>query len=892
MRPRRADPHRRALVTAWTRVLCPSLVGRAGELSGIVERIAGTTEQRGGVIVLVGDAGIGKSRLLAAATAEAGTVPLTGRAVPIESPVPFRPLTEAFLAAFRSRSVPDDPTLVGFEAQLGRLAPMWRASAPVEDSPLLLGESVARLLAVLNTERPSVLVLEDLHWADVETLAVVEYLGDALPDTGGWCIVTTRPTDATADMVRRLEQRQAADVVRIGSLGAAGVSTMVAACLDANAVPAALVDFLEHNSDGNPLLVEELLAGLIAAGVLARVEENWEIVGLLTVDVPASLRESVARRVADLAPLHRRVVGASALLGRTFEWELLPGIAEVDGRTTVEALRAAVDAQLIDADGDNFSFRHALTREAVVASLLPPERRELARRAWPAIELANPGLPGVTCELAAELANAAGEPSAAAALLVESARRAMTNGALATAETTARRARHLAGDDDAIALDADEVLVHICAAAGKPLDALALGNDLAQRFAAAAVPPARRADLLVALARAAVAGADLDTAARVADEARTMAERDGSAALMAQIDATAAEVALELAELERAEQLALRAIEGAEAAGVPEVVCEALLVLGRVRRPTGLAEADRSFQRASDIAEATGLAHWHLRARQELVLRSWVTGDFDAVRSTRDLAARYGAHVTVAVLDLSLADVALSNFDRENCFTSATACLEASRRYGLATEPVANLWLAGSHALSGDDDALSSAAEAALARDRDDARILADLYGRVYATRAFVRGELDELPGLLDQMIVHVRRAPTTTSVYPGRAMWALIHTIADDDLGAAVRGEYDDTTAAMGLNLFDLFGDVMDAVRLGRSGSPEEATAVFDDAATRFRELTVGTGIIRCAMLLVAGAAIRDSWGDPVGWLRESRGVVRRAQLRPARPACAIDAR
>ena len=60
-------------------------------------------------------------------------------------------------------------------------------------------------------------------------------------------------------------ERQAADVVRIGSLGAVGVSTMVAACLDANAVPAALVDFLEHNSDGNPLLVEELLAGLIAA---------------------------------------------------------------------------------------------------------------------------------------------------------------------------------------------------------------------------------------------------------------------------------------------------------------------------------------------------------------------------------------------------------------------------------------------------------------------------------------------------------------------------------------------------------------------------------------------------------------------------------------------------
>ena len=187
-------------------------------------------------------------------------------------------------------------------------------------------------------------------------------------------------------------------------------------------------------------------------------------------------------------------------------------------------------------------------------SLLPPERRELARRAWPAIERANPGLPGVTCELAADLAHAAGEPSAAAALLVESARRAVDNGALATAETTARRARHLAGDDDAAALDADEVLVHVLAAAGKPLEALALGNDAGATVRRRRGAGARRADLLVALARAAVAGADLDTAARVADEARTLAERDGSPALMAQIDATAAEVALELADLARAER--------------------------------------------------------------------------------------------------------------------------------------------------------------------------------------------------------------------------------------------------------------------------------------------------------------------------------------------------
>src|SRR5690606_35870489 len=145
-----------------------------------------------------------------------------------------------------------------------------------------------------------------------------------------------------------------------------------------------------------------------------------------------------------------------------------PGIAGVDGRAVADSLRAAVAEQVIAVDGDRFVFRHALSREAVLAHLLPFERRWFASRALPAVELAHPGLPGSTCELAADLAEAAGEPVAAAALLVESARRALHNGALATAESTARRARTLAYRlDEAVSMDADEVLVGALVAAGK-----------------------------------------------------------------------------------------------------------------------------------------------------------------------------------------------------------------------------------------------------------------------------------------------------------------------------------------------------------------------------------------------------------------------------------------
>ena len=241
------------------------------------------------------------------------------------------------------------------------------------------------------------------------------------------------------------------------------------------------------------------------------------------------------------------------------------------------------------------------------------------------------------------------------------------------------------------------------------------------------------------------------------------------------------------------------------------------------------------------------------------------------LQSTRDLAVRYGAHFTVAVMDLILADVGLGNFDGEACARSAIACIDASRRFHLATEPVAHLWLAGAHALAGDDAAMQSAIDAALQRDAEDPRILADLYGRVLATRAFVRDELDELPALLDTMMVHVRRAPPATSIYPGRVAWAVIHTIGDDDLGEAARAELREATVGTGAALFAHAGDVCDAIARGRAGDQDAAAAQLTQAHDAMAQLPVSRGMNHAVWLLVAGACIRGGWGDPAPWLRQS---------------------
>ena len=260
-------------------LLCPELIGRGGVVALLEERVDAMADGRGGVVVLVAEAGAGKTRLAVAAAAAAtarGCPVLTGRAVPGAHPVPYRALVEAFLGAFRSAPVPDSPDLAGLGAHLGRLVPAWRREdGAAEDSPLLLAEAVLRLLRTHGEGRGCVLVVEDLHWADPETLAALDYLGDALPTEPVLCVATTRPEGGAAELLERLERRDPAAIVRLAPLAEDDVDRMVAACLATSAPPAGLTGFVRAHGDGTPFLVEELLAGLVAAGTLRHEGGVW-----------------------------------------------------------------------------------------------------------------------------------------------------------------------------------------------------------------------------------------------------------------------------------------------------------------------------------------------------------------------------------------------------------------------------------------------------------------------------------------------------------------------------------------------------------------------------------------------------------------------------------------
>lgn len=853
--------------------MCPVVVGRERELAALDAHLRLAAAGQGRLVALVGEAGVGKSRLATAVTAAAengAQLVLAGRAVPSAAPTAYRPLTEAFLGASRAGQRPEAPELDGFHGQIARLVPGWGTfeSGGPDESPLLVAEAVVRLLRVLAADHGCVLLLEDLHWADPETLAVVDYLADTIGAERVLTLVTTRPdTPAVDDLLSRIRTRAGTEILRPAPLTDAQQALMVTACLDSAKLPRDLAQFIRLHSDGVPFLIEELLAGVVAAGALRRGEDGWQTLGPLTPAVPASLTDSVRSRLAQLGPPARQVLGAAAVFGRRFDWSLLPGVAGTDGAGAVEVLRAALAEQLITVNGQEFRFRHALTREAVLAELLPPERVALSRRALDAVRLAHPGLPGAWCELAAELAEGGGEFTQAAELLADSARRALARGALGTARSAAERA---VAQPTVASSEGAEVLLQVLVQAGDALRASEVGAQLVDVLRRTAADPRRIVAAQMLLIRAAIANGDTAAAERLLAEARRVVVEDRDAVeITTRLDALGAHVALDAERLDLALQLATKAVDHAAAAGLADAQCEALEALGRIRRLDSAAAGIALFERAVRVAERHNLASWRLRALQELtMLRASVEGP-EPLRQLRTVAANAGALILVAHIDLILAEMSLGNLRADECAAAATRCLDASRRYGLASLPVALLWLAGAHALRGAAAEMEAVLAEASAIDPDDQRIRADSWGRVRAIYHAVREERAALRAALDTAAELARSAPQTRSLFLGRTLWAVLHALDDADLGAAARAELAAApiTSFAGGRAAVL---VAEAIAAGREGDADRAVARFDEARALIRGGSIGLFFGGLIERFAAEAAVRDGWGNPATWLRE----------------------
>jgi DNA-binding CsgD family transcriptional regulator len=850
-------------------VLCPVLVGRDEEARHLQAALAAARDGHGGTVLVAGEAGIGKSRLvreIARTSREQGLVTLAGRSVPGGVPAPFRPFAEALASAARAGRLPGSGELDPFRSALGRLVPQWRKPRDgPDDSLVFLGEAVLQLLRVLSGDTGCLLVLEDLHWADRETLALLEYLADNLSAERVLCVGTLRGEagGAAAGLAGALKARGSAEVLSLDRLDVTATARMALACVGAAELPDAVQSVVAERAEGLPFLVEEVLAGLIGDGTLTERDGYWHAGDLAGSGVPATFADAVGRRLDGLDTDARRVVCAAAVLGRRFDWALLGRVTGLPDASVVAGLRRGVGLQLVAADGDSFRFRHALTHEAVLAGLLSPERALLAGQALAAVEAAHPGLPGTWCVLAAELAEEGGNKARAGGLLLEAGRRDLAVGALASAEHTLLRARALAGaDDPVLGTGVDEALTEAFALSGQVDRAIETGRRLLARLGGAA--SGRAGSLHLGIARAAIAGARWAEAAASVEVARGSAGPDP-----AQVDACAAQVAVGRGDLAEADRLAAAALEAAERGGLPEVACEALEVLGRVARQRDLDAAEGFFAQEDAVAGARGLRLWQLRALHELgTIDQLRTESTVRLEQARELALAQGALALTATLDLQIAAGLNKQFRPDEALEAARRCEQASRRFHLATLPMALIMQATAHAMHSEQEVMEARIAEATALAPDDPDVTGCAWGHCRATFSLLAENLEQAHAQMATGAGLLLSSPATIAP-PFLGLWPLLGALLDRDAAAGaarVRAAHGTRHLVVG-SLLGYAG----AILAGREGRKEAAAAAFAAADTQMGPLVAWYR--HYARRLVAQAALADEWGDPVCWLRETVG-------------------
>jgi DNA-binding CsgD family transcriptional regulator len=550
------------------------MVGRDRELRQLRQL---ATAPRPHVAIIAGEPGIGKSRLVhELLSGLSDPLILVGHAEPGSLARPY----EVLLDALAGQDGLDDAIDALTDA----------ARNPVERLHAGL-----RLIADLTSDRPTVIVFEDLHWADSESAALFERIAD-MPGQR-LLLGTYRPDEVTrrhpvSALLARMERRHEVTHLRLDRLTPAETAAMLAAATG-QPVPYRTAMSLHQRTGGNPFFLEELL----------RAAPTQNLTELCAQPLPWSIAEVLHRQIDELDADARRIVEAAAVLGHRVPFDLLATITATDEATLIPVLRTLVErGVLVESDDDEFTFRHALVREALTAHLLGREKRRLHEAALDALLAA-----GSDPALIAHHARGAGRYADMVAAARHGAALYLDIGSPYQALQLAEMGLEETGED----IELRSYAARAAWLAGLVTDAA--GH--ARAWLAGATGPTDRAAALYLLVRLAWEASDYAEMARLTGDIEDLVAMLPPGADQAQAMAAVAQAAMLEDEYEKAIDWADRALALAEEFDLPTIRLAALVEKGATltNRPATVEQGRQILSDMVDEAEKRG--EWLLAAR-------------------------------------------------------------------------------------------------------------------------------------------------------------------------------------------------------------------------------------------------------------------------------------
>ena len=386
------------------------LVGRKQELSLLLDRWEQAKEGMGHVVLLGGEAGIGKSRMVKVLKERVAEEPQSWltecRCSPYHQNTVFYPIVDLFERVILQFDRGDSPEeklnkvegfLVQYGLALDETVPLFAAllSIPLGDSysPLKLTpqqqkqKTLQILLDILvkrASQQPVLFVVEDLHWADASSLEFLDLLIDQGPTVPIFTVLTFRPT-----FTPPWTGRSHLIPMTLGRLTAKQVSDMVEH-IAVKSLPAQILGQIVGRTDGVPLFVEELTKMVLESGLLREQGEHYELIGPLPpLAIPATLHDSLMARLDRLSAI-KEVAQLGATLGREFSYELLCAVSPLDDESLQHALTRLVDTELLYQRGlppyATYIFKHSLIRDTAYSSLLKSRRHQCHQQIAQALE--------------------------------------------------------------------------------------------------------------------------------------------------------------------------------------------------------------------------------------------------------------------------------------------------------------------------------------------------------------------------------------------------------------------------------------------------------------------------------------------------------------------------